>query len=124
MVRDGVEIDIPIEQVLSGDMVRVRPGEKFPVDGEVIDGRSTVDESMITGESMPVSKAAGDAVIGATLNDQGCSRFEATQGRRDTVLPQIIRLVEQAQGSKAPIQRVVDQVSAVLCARGDRDCLG
>ncbi len=110
--RDGVEVDVPIEEVVSGDRVIVRPGEKIPVDGFVIDGRSTVDESMITGESMPVSKKVGDDLIGATLNKQGLLKFEATKVGKDTALAQIVKLVEQAQGSKAPIQRTVDRVAA------------
>ena len=111
VVRDGVEVDIPFEEVLVGDTVVVRPGEKIPVDGVVIDGNSSVDESMITGESIPVEKQAGDEVIGATMNQTGSFRFRATKVGKDTALSQIIRLVQDAQGSKAPIQRVVDQVS-------------
>ena len=110
--RNGLEIDVPIEEVVQGDRVIVRPGEKIPVDGLVIEGRSTVDESMITGESMPVTKKAGDEVIGATINKQGLLKFEATKVGKDTALAQIIKLVEQAQGSKAPIQRTVDRVAA------------
>lgn len=112
VVRGGVEMDVAIAEVQTGDTVIVRPGEKIPVDGRVLDGRSAVDESMITGESMPVEKNVGDAVIGATLNKQGLLKFEATKVGKETALAQIIRLVEQAQGSRAPIQRVVDQVSA------------
>ena len=112
VVRDGQEQDIPIAEVVAGDVVLVRPGEKIPVDGVVVDGRSAVDESMITGESLPVSKSAGDELIGATLNKQGLLKFEATKVGKETALAQIIKLVEQAQGSKAPIQRVVDQVAA------------
>ncbi len=111
VVRDGVEVDIPFEEVLVGDTVVVRPGEKIPVDGVVIDGNSSVDESMITGESIPVEKQAGDEVIGATMNQTGSFHFRATKVGKDTALSQIIRLVQDAQGSKAPIQRVVDQVS-------------
>ena len=110
--RDGVTMDIPVEQVVVGDMIVVRPGEKIPVDGIVTDGRSAVDESMITGESMPVSKSAGDEVTGATINKQGLLTFEATRVGKDTALAQIITLVEQAQGSKAPIQSIVDRVAA------------
>lgn len=110
--RDGVERDIPIAEVESGDRIIVRPGEKIPVDGVVVDGRSAVDESMITGESLPVAKQQGDELIGATINKQGLLKFEATKVGKETALAQIIRLVEQAQGSRAPIQRVVDQVSA------------
>ncbi|HSH05595.1 MAG TPA: heavy metal translocating P-type ATPase [Anaerolineae bacterium] len=114
VMRAGVETDLPIEQVQIGDLVRVRPGEKVPVDGVIQEGRSTIDESMITGESIPVSKGVGDEVIGATLNKQGMFTFEATKVGRETALAQIIRLVEQAQGSKAPIQRIADQISAVF----------
>jgi P-type Cu+ transporter len=110
--RDGVEMDIPIAEVVRGDTVIVRPGEKIPVDGIVVDGRSAIDESMITGESMPVDKGVGDEVIGATLNKQGLLKFEATKVGKETALAQIIKLVEQAQGSKAPIQRMVDKVAA------------
>ncbi|MCB8981391.1 MAG: copper-translocating P-type ATPase [Ardenticatenaceae bacterium] len=112
VVRNGQELDIPIAEVAKGDVVVVRAGEKIPVDGVVVDGRSSVDESMLTGESLPVSKQAGDELIGATLNKQGLLKFEATKVGKETALAQIIKLVEQAQGSKAPIQRVVDQVAA------------
>lgn len=110
--RNGAEVDIPIAEVVSGDMVIVRPGEKVPVDGVVVDGNSTLDESMITGESLPVSKSIGDELIGATINKQGALKFKATKVGKETALAQIIKLVEQAQGSRAPIQRIVDQVSA------------
>ncbi len=112
VVRGGVEKDIPIEEVAVGDTIVVRPGEKIAVDGQVIDGRSAVDESMITGESLPVDKKVGDEVIGATINKQGLLTIEATKVGKDTALAQIIKLVEQAQGSKAPIQRIVDRVAA------------
>jgi Cu+-exporting ATPase len=112
VVRAGVEKDIPIEEVVVGDTLLVRPGEKIPVDGRVIDGRSAVDESMLTGESLPVDKQVGDEVIGATLNKQGLLRIEATKVGKETALAQIIKLVEQAQGSRAPIQRLADQVAA------------
>jgi len=112
VIRDGQERDIPIEEVLRGDLVLVRPGEKVPVDGIVRDGRSSIDESMITGESMPVTKEPGDEVIGGTLNTSGAFRFEATRVGRDTVLAQIVRLVQDAQGSKAPIQRLADLVTS------------
>lgn len=112
VVRNGVEVDIPIAEVIAGDIVIVRPGEKVPVDGVVSDGRSTIDESMITGESLPVEKTVGDAVIGATINKQGLLKFEATKVGKETALAQIIKMVEQAQGSKAPIQRQVDRVAA------------
>jgi Cu+-exporting ATPase len=114
ILRNDEEIDIPIEDVLVGDIVVVRPGEKIPVDGVVVSGSSSVDESMITGESMPAEKEVGDAVIGATVNKTGSFRFEARKVGRDTALAQIIRLVEEAQGSKAPIQRFADRVAAVF----------
>ena len=112
VVRDGQEIDIPVETVAAGDIVVVRPGEKVPVDGELVDGESSVDESMVTGEPIPVTKRAGDTVIGATINRTGSFRFRATRVGRDTMLAQIIKLVQQAQGSKAPIQRLADTVSS------------
>ncbi|HRQ39654.1 MAG TPA: heavy metal translocating P-type ATPase [Chloroflexota bacterium] len=111
-LRDGVEQDVPIDQVQVGDMLLVRPGEKIPVDGVVVDGRSTIDESMLTGESLPVSKEPGDALIGATINKQGLLTMQATKVGKETALAQIIKMVEQAQGSKAPIQRQVDRVTA------------
>jgi Cu+-exporting ATPase len=114
LLRDGVEADIAVEAVRIGDRLRVRPGEKIPVDGVVREGASAVDESMLTGESLPVEKRPGDAVIGATLNKVGTFTFDATKVGRDTVLAQIIRLVEEAQGSKAPIQRSADAVAAVF----------
>jgi Cu+-exporting ATPase len=112
VVRDGQEIDIPVEEVLVGDIVLVRPGEKIPVDGIVIVGQSAVDESMITGESLPISKKVDDEVIGATINKTGAFQFRATRVGKDTALANIIRLVQDAQGSKVPIQRIVDKVSA------------
>jgi len=112
VVRDGVEVEIPIEEVFPGEILSVRPGEKVPVDGVIVDGRSTLDESMVTGESIPVTKESGDTVIGATINQTGAFRFEATKVGSDTMLAQIITLVEQAQGSKAPIQRLADRVSS------------
>lgn len=111
VIRGGAEAEIPIEEVKIGDVVRVRPGEKIPVDGELIDGHSNIDESMVTGESMPVTKSAGDVVIGATVNKTGSFTFRATKVGKDTVLAQIIKLVEQAQNSKAPIQRLADIIS-------------
>jgi Cu+-exporting ATPase len=114
IVRAGEELDIPIEEVMVGDLVIVRPGEKIPVDGVVVEGRTTIDESMLTGESMPVQKTPGEKVFGATMNKQGRIKFEALNIGKDTALSQIIRLVEAAQGSKAPIQRVADQVSSVF----------
>ena len=112
IVRAGQEMEVPIDDVQVGDIVIVRPGEKIPVDGVVIDGRSSVDESMLTGESLPVEKGPGAAVIGATLNKLGLIKFEATKIGKETALAQIIRLVEEAQGSKAPIQKLVDRISA------------
>lgn len=112
VLRDGREADLPIAEVRVGDLVRVRPGERVPVDGALVDGSSAVDESMLTGESMPVDKRPGDAVTGATMNAAGSFVMRAERIGRDTTLAQIARLVERAQGSKAPIQRVVDQVTA------------
>ena len=112
VVRGGREIEIPAEEVVLGDVVMVRPGERVSVDGEVTEGSSAVDESMVTGESLPVEKRLGDTVIGATINKTGSFKFRATKVGKDTVLSQIIRMVEQAQGSKAPIQRLVDLVSS------------
>jgi P-type Cu+ transporter len=114
VVRGGAEIDIPVDEVVTGDVIIVRPGEKFPTDGVVTEGRSAVDESMLTGESLPVEKIPGAPVIGATLNKSGLIRFEATKVGRETALAQIIHLVEEAQGSKAPIQKLADQVSEVF----------
>lgn len=114
VVRDGQEIHVPVDEVLVGDLVVVRPGEKIPVDGVIVEGRTSVDESMLTGESMPVDKGLGDEVIGATLNKQGMIKFEATKVGAETALAQIVRLVQEAQGSKAPIQRLADRVSAVF----------
>ena len=114
VVRGGAEIDVPVEQVVVGDIVVVRPGEKIPVDGAVTEGSSAVDESMLTGESIPVEKHVGDSVIGATLNKLGSFRFRATKVGADTALAQIIKLVEDAQGSKAPVQRFADRISAVF----------
>ena len=114
VVRDRAEADVPLDEVRIGDLVVVRPGEKIPVDGVVRDGASAVDESMLTGESIPVEKRPGDPVIGATLNKTGMFRFEATKVGKDTVLAQIIRLVEEAQGSKAPIQRLADRVAGIF----------
>ncbi len=114
VVREGVEAEIAVDDVRVGDVVLVRPGEKIPVDGVVIEGRSTVDESMLTGESLPVEKKPGDPLIGATINKQGLLKFEATKVGRETALAQIIRLVEEAQGSKAPIQKLADQVSSIF----------
>jgi Cu+-exporting ATPase len=114
VIREGSEVEIPIESVLLGDVVVVRPGERLPVDGVVMEGHSAVDESMLTGESLPVDKGPGDEVVGGTINKQGLLKFEATRVGAQTALAQIIRLVEEAQGSKAPIQRLADRVSAVF----------
>ena len=114
VVRDEEEVDVPVENVEIGDIVVVRPGEKIAVDGLVLSGESAVDESMITGESIPVTKREGDEVIGATMNTSGSFRFEATKVGEDTALHQIMRMVEEAQGSKAPIQRLADRVSGVF----------
>ncbi len=111
VVRDDREQDIPIEMIVVGDVVIVRPGEKIPIDGEIIDGQSSIDESMVTGESLPVTKRAGDTVIGATINQTGSFRFRATRIGKDTMLAQIIRLVQQAQASRAPIQRLADAIA-------------
>jgi len=114
VLRAGQEIELPIEQVIVGDELLVRPGEKIPVDGEVRSGRSSVDESMITGESIPVDKGEGDALIGATVNQRGLLHMRATKVGADTVLASIVRMVEQAQGSKAPIQRLADTISGIF----------
>ena len=114
VVREGRELDIPIEEVEIGDTVIVRPGEKIPVDGIVTEGYSSVDEAMISGESMPVEKKAGDEVIGATINKTGSFKFEARKIGRDTMLSQIINMVEEAQGSKPPIARLVDKIASVF----------
>lgn len=111
VVRDGREVDIPIAQVAAGDLVRVRPGEKVPVDGEVVEGSSSLDEAMLTGESLPVTKRPGDTVFGATVNGAGSFVFRATKVGQDTTLAQIVRLVEEAQGSKAPMQRLADTIA-------------
>lgn len=114
VVRDGVEIEVPVEHVIVGDLVRVRPGEKIPVDGIVESGISTVDESMLTGESIPVDKIEGDTVYGATINTHGSLLMRATKVGSETALAQIIRVVEESQGSKAPIQRVADKISGIF----------
>jgi Cu+-exporting ATPase len=114
VLRDGQEVDVAVEDVQIRDIVVVRPGEKIPVDGRIVSGESAVDESMITGESMPVTRRVGDEVIGATMNSSGSFRFVATKVGEDTVLHQIMRMVEEAQGSKAPIQRLADRISAVF----------
>ncbi|HVE93429.1 MAG TPA: copper-translocating P-type ATPase, partial [Acidimicrobiales bacterium] len=114
VVVDGVERMIPAEQVRVGDVLLIRPGEKIPVDAEVIDGRSAVDESMLTGESVPVDKTVGDRVAGATTNANGALTLRATAVGADTALAQIVRLIEEAQGTKAPVQRLADQISAIF----------
>lgn len=114
VVRDGTEIKILIEEVVAGDIVYVKPGEKIPVDGEIVEGKSAIDESMLTGESIPVDKTIGDVVIGSTINKNGFLKVKATKVGRDTALAQIIKVVEEAQGSKAPIQRVADQISGIF----------
>ncbi|KRF67195.1 ATPase P [Bacillus sp. Soil768D1] len=114
VLRNGEEREIPLEEVIVGDTVLVKPGEKIPVDGEVVEGNSAVDESMLTGESIPVDKSMGDTVIGSTLNKNGFLKMKATKIGRDTALSQIIKVVEDAQGSKAPIQRLADQISGVF----------
>lgn len=112
IIRDGKELEIPVEEIVIGDIIVVRPGEKIPTDGQVIEGHSGVDESMITGESIPVEKSINSLVIGSTLNKTGSFKFKATRIGKDTVLAQIVRLVEGAQGSKAPIQELADKISA------------
>ncbi len=114
VLRNGIEEDIPVEDVEVGDIIVVRPGEKIPVDGKITEGNSSIDESMLTGESLPVEKKAGDFVIGATINKFGTFRFEATKVGKDTALSQIIKMVEDAQGSKAPIQKIADRVSGIF----------
>ncbi|KGR75025.1 heavy metal translocating P-type ATPase [Ureibacillus manganicus] len=114
VVRDGIEKEIPLEEVVIGDTLLVKPGEKIPVDGRVIEGDTAVDESMLTGESIPVDKMKGDALFGATINKNGFIKMEATKIGRDTALSQIIKVVEDAQGSKAPIQRLADKISGIF----------
>jgi len=114
VIRDGEEVDLPIENVVIGDIIVVRPGEKIPVDGVIVEGNSSIDESMITGESIPVDKSVGDEVIGATINKFGSFKFRATKVGKDTVLAQIVKLVEEAQGSKAPVQRLADKISGIF----------
>jgi Cu+-exporting ATPase len=114
VVRDGTEEDLPVEEVEPGDIVIVRPGEKIPVDGVIREGSSSVDESMVTGESIPVEKGAGEEVIGATVNKTGSFRFEATKVGRDTMLAQIIRMVQEAQGTKPPIARLADKIASIF----------
>ena len=112
VLREGQELDIPVEEVAVDDLVMVRPGEKIPVDGIVKEGRSSVDEAMVTGESIPVEKNPGDRVIGATINKSGTFKFTAAKVGKDTMLAQIIKMVEEAQGSKPPIARLVDVIAS------------
>lgn len=114
VVRNGKQLEIPVDQVIVGETIIIKPGQKIPVDGEIIEGNTSIDESMITGESIPVDKKVGDTVIGSTINKQGAIHITATKVGKDTVLSQIIKMVEEAQSSKAPIERVADQVSAVF----------
>lgn len=114
VLREGKELELPIEQVVVGDVILVKPGQKIPTDAVILEGKTSIDESMITGEVLPVDKKAGDAVVGGTLNKQGSLRLRATQVGQDTVLAQIIAFVENAQGSKAPIEKLADQISAVF----------
>lgn len=114
VMRDGLEQEIPIEHVLQGDIIIVRPGEKIPVDGKIVEGNSAIDESMLTGESIPIDKTVGDLVIGATINKNGSIQMEATNVGKDTALAQIVKVVEEAQGSKADIQRLADKISNVF----------
>lgn len=114
VLRDGEEIEIPLEEVVVEDIVYIKPGEKVPVDGEVVEGRSAIDESMLTGESVPVDKSVGDFVIGATINKNGFLKIKATKVGKDTALAQIVKVVEEAQGSKAPIQRLADTISGIF----------
>jgi Cu+-exporting ATPase len=114
VIRNGEETEIPLEAVVTGDIILVKPGEKIPVDGEILEGRSALDESMITGESVPVDKTVGDKVIGATINKNGFIKIKATKVGKDTALAQIIKVVEEAQGTKAPIQRLADNISGIF----------
>ncbi|MGK7377346.1 heavy metal translocating P-type ATPase [Planococcus sp. 1R117A] len=114
VLRNGVEKEVPLEEVMIGDTIFVRPGEKIPVDGEVLEGSTAVDESMLTGESLPVDKTAGDALYGSTINSNGFIQMKATKVGRDTALAQIIKVVEDAQGTKAPIQRLADKISGIF----------
>lgn len=114
VIIDGVEKDIPIDEVIAGDIIIVKPGEKIPVDGEIVEGSSSIDESMLTGESLPVEKKAGDTIVGASINKLGSFKFIVTKVGKDTMLSQIIKMVEDAQGSKAPIQKIADKVSGIF----------
>ena len=112
--RDGEKLEIPVEEVVIGDIIDVKPGEKIPVDGNILSGNTNIDESMITGESIPVEKVPGDSVIGGTINKNGFIKFEASKVGKDTMLSQIVKLVEEAQGHKAPVQRLADKISGVF----------
>ncbi|MBB6449693.1 heavy metal translocating P-type ATPase [Geomicrobium halophilum] len=114
IIRDGEEMEVAIEEVLVGDVVMVRPGEKVPVDGKIHDGQSAVDESMITGESIPIDKKQGDEIIGSTINKNGLLQIEATKVGKDTALSQIVKVVEEAQGTKPDVQRMADKVSGIF----------
>lgn len=114
VIRDGVEVDIPVEDVKLGDIIFIRSGEKIPVDGEIVEGYALLDESMLTGESIPVERTIGEQVVGATINKSGAFKFKATKVGKDTILAQIIRMVEDAQGSKAPIQQIADKISGIF----------
>ena len=116
MIRNGQPVEVPTSEVVLDDIVLIRPGDKIPVDGVVIEGESSVDESMITGESLPVKKAAGSNVIGATINKTGTFKFRATKVGADTALAQIVKLVQMAQNSKAPSQRLADRAAQWLVA--------
>src|SRR5699024_10953142 len=112
--RDNIEMKIPIEDVIIGDIVIVKPGEKSPVHGVIVSGSTSIDESMITGESIPVTKTIGDEVIGSTINKNGFIKFKTTKIGKDTMLSQIVKLVEDAQGAKAPVQRLADKISGIF----------
>ncbi|GAE31975.1 copper-translocating P-type ATPase [Halalkalibacter hemicellulosilyticusJCM 9152] len=114
LIRDGEEVEVPVDEVMTGDLLIIKPGEKVPVDGEIMEGRSAIDESMITGESIPVDKSIGDQVIGATINKNGSIQVRATKVGKDTALSQIVKVVQEAQSSKADIQRMVDKVSGIF----------
>ncbi len=114
VVRDGEEVEVPLNQVVTGDIIIIKPGEKVPLDGMIVEGKSAVDESMITGESLPVDKGQNDLVIGATINRNGSLKVEVTKVGKNTILSSIIKVVEEAQGSKAPIQRLADQISGIF----------
>src|SRR5699024_2890962 len=111
IIRNEKEVEISIDEVEEGDIIVVKPGEKMPVDGVVVEGRTSVDESMLTGESIPIEKHAGDNIIGASINKNGTIQYRATKVGKDTALAQIIKLVEDAQGSKAPIAKMADVIS-------------